>query len=122
MSCWICGNKTLSLVADTVQKITDGYDDKEELMKELSRLNIKTVEQYYGDTDCGHTDVINNVKYIKLDVEDAQRHKSVCCYLYQTDDYVKSPLIDVLKRWSEHTRNAYEPYWDLYKWDIDSHF
>ena len=121
MSCWICGNKTLSIVTDVVKEISDKDYDTNELMTELSRLNIKNVEQYYGHNDCGHTDVITGTEYEHLDVKDAQKHKSVCCYLYQTTNYVEDPLLKLLEKWADDNRHIYEPYWDLHKWDIDSH-
>lgn len=122
MSCWICGNGTLSIVTDVVKEISDKEYETSALMSELSRLNIKNIEEYYGHNDCGHTDVIDGVSYVKLDVDEAQRHKSVCCYLYQTTDYVTDPLLELLEKWADDHRHTYEPYWDLYKWDIDSHF
>lgn len=136
MSAWLCENKTLSLVVDTIKSDefkenynykgkdslgfdADGVEDNEELLIHLSTLNSFNLDCLYGMDDDNHLD---EVKYIKQDVSDAQRHMSVCCYIYQTSDYedmYNSPLFKALKQWRDDNYAKYDHWQDTCKWDID---
>ena len=136
MSAWLCGNKTLSLVVDTIktEEFQKNYDykgkdsfgfeateetDELELLKHLSELNSFNLDRLYGMDDDNHS---NDFKYIKQDVSEAQRHMSVCCYIYQTSDYedmYNSPLFNALKKWRDDNYEKYDHWHDTCKWDID---
>lgn len=129
MSAWLCGNKTLSLVVDVIQsgEFIEGYDDAEfhnrtehELINILSDLNTQSLDCRYGKYE-GH--ILQNREYIKLDVDDGQRYKSVGCYLYQTcecSEIVESPLFKALDDWYNDNTPEFEDKWDQYHWDIDN--
>lgn len=128
MSAWLCRNGTLSLVADTIkteefQKTYDttgtGKLEKEEIISRLTAYNTKNLDCLYGqDMD----NVLENPTYIKQNVSNAQRHMSVCCYLYQTMDCFtegEEPLLDSLTRWRDDNYEKYDHWHDTCEWDID---
>lgn len=129
MSAWLCGNGTLSLVVDVIKSDgfneydTEGYSNKsnEELIGILSDLNTKSLNCRYGQSE---DNILQNRKYLSIDVGEGQRHKSVTCYLYQTCeciDIVEHPLFKALDKWR---MDAWENddgsivHGDYY-WDID---
>lgn len=129
MSAWLCENKTLSLVVDIIKssEFKDKYDldgssdmDEETLMMKLSRMNSKSLNYRYGHEKDNY---LKDIKYVKQLVVPAQKHKSVCCYLYQTceDPEVKeTPLFRALDKWSEdHYEDFTEQEKDNCHWDID---
>lgn len=130
MSAWLCGNKTLSLVADVIlsKEFQENYDtkhdfalEKSSLVNLLSYLNTKSLNARYGENK--ELNVLEDIEYVLLDVGKAQKHKSVRCYLYQTcesDECCEHPLFQLLEQWSE---DNYEKYSFLHKyceWDMDS--
>ena len=129
MSAWLCRNKTLSLCVDVIKSDDfQAYDEhnysqksNEELIQILTDLNTESLTYLYGENDeyC----VLKNPEYIKLDVEDGQKHKSVACYTYQTCESPfcrEHPLFQALEKWEADNLPLYETSWDLYEWDIDS--
>ena len=128
MSAWLCKKGTLSLVADTIKSDdfkeydTENYSEKEtsELMEILSDLNTKSLNARYGESQ---NHILKDKTYIKLDTDECQRHKSVCCYLYQTaesSECTTHPLFKALEKWSDDTEDKYDNgYWWDCKWDID---
>lgn len=128
MSAWLCENKTLSLVVDIIKSDEfQAYDDEcyglkdtFELMCLLSNLNTKSLDCRYGYSE---DHILKNIRYIPLDVSDAQRHKSVRCYLYQTcecSENEEHPLFKALEEWSDDTYDKFEPEHDKCEWDIDN--
>ena len=126
MSAWLCENGTLSLVVDVIKSDSfkeydvENYADKnnKELVDILSDLNTKSLNCRYGKSE---DNILQNREYINLNVEDGQKYKSVCCYLYQTCeclDIVEHPLFSALDEWRMNNRQ-YEDYKGLYHWDID---
>lgn len=127
MSAWLCENKTLSLCVDVIKsddfKLYDvgnyGEKTEEELIQILTDLNTKSLNARYGESEYN---VLKNPKYINLNVDDGQKHKSVACYTYQTceAEYCREhPLFQSLEEW-ERANQQHEDYWDLYEWDIDN--
>ena len=119
MSAWLCGNKTLSLCVDVIKQYKlGGYEEKsnKELMNILSDLNTKSLNYRYGEND---DHILENREYVKLDVEDGQKHKSVSCYLYQTcedPENIKHPLFEALDSYREVYFEKYvngDYYWDI---------
>lgn len=122
MSAWLCGNGTLSLCVD-VLKSMDEYVDEEELvlLNRLSDLNTKSLICRYGKRE---HQILKDRMYISLDVDDGQRYKSVCCYIYQTcecDSNYDEPLFKSLVEWSDENEECFESLSDDYFWDIDNH-
>ena len=126
MSAWLCENGTLSLVVDVIKSDSfkeydvENYADKnnKELVDILSDLNTKSLNCRYGKSE---DNILQNREYINLNVEEGQKYKSVCCYLYQTCeclDIVEHPLFSALDEWRMDNRQ-YEDYKGLYHWDID---
>lgn len=128
MSAWLCRKGTLSLVVDTIKNEdfkkydTENFSDKEKniLINLLSDLNTKSLNASYGESQ---DNILEDKEYIHLDVDECQRHKSVCCYLYQTCESTESsnhPLFQSLEKWSDETANKHDyDYWWECKWDID---
>ena len=129
MSAWLCGNKTLSLVVDTIKssEFEDNYDmnnssglDKQTLMRKLSQMNTESLNYRYGQDPDNY---LENIRYERQFVIPAQKHKSVGCYLYQTceDPEVKeTPLFKALdKWWEDHYEDFTEQEKDNCHWDID---
>ena len=127
MSAWLCEKGTLSLVVDVIKCDSfKNYDvgnyankSNEELLGILSDLNTKSLNCRYGKSE---DNVLQNREYVSLDVEDGQKYKSVCCYLYQTCeclDIVEHPLFSALDKWRMDNRE-YEDYKGEYYWDIDN--
>ena len=128
MSAWLCGNKTLSLCVDVIksdefkEKYCTGYEDEDafEILKELAYLNTLSLNSRYGNRG-GH--ILVDKQYLPLEVDDGQKYKSVCCYLYQTcecQDNYNHPLFKALNDWSNENEKKYEKEWDKYSWDIDN--
>lgn len=129
MSAWLCGNGTLSLVADVIKsaEFAEKYDPNTlwsyrepiDLVQKLSSYNSENLDYLYG-TDSDNYE--NNLEYVELNVSDAQKHKSVACYLYQTTDLPYNRdilLLQSLRKWVEDHRAEFEPWWDTVEWDID---
>ena len=130
MSAWLCGNKTLSLVVDVIksEEFRENYDldnssqlDKDELMGKLSLMNTMSLNHRYGESD---EHKLEDIKYEELDVSSCQRHKSVCCYLYQTcedPDVYDSNLYKALDWWAENHYDDFSIDESLIcHWDIDN--
>ncbi len=134
MSAWLCENKTLSLVVDVIKSDSfrkyydvDGkyYNKSEnELVRLLSDINVKNLTYLYDSFPCEEeVEIMENREYIKQDVSNAQRHMSVCSFIYQScdcDDNEKNDLYMLLRKWRE---DYYEIYGDDHKccaWDIDN--
>ena len=131
MSAWLCENKLLSLVVDVVKSETfKKYDifkeysekSKEELMNELHGINSDNLEYLYPDDVEFRT--LNDIHYIKQDVSDAQRHKSVCSFIYQSCDVFDegdNRLFDLLCMWRDDFDGIVDgKEWDMAEWDIDN--
>ena len=130
MSAWLCGNKTLSLCVDVIKSEEfKKYDTDEvyssmqslELVELLSDLNTKSLNCRYGVNK--KMNVLSNKQYIPLNVSDAQKHKSVRCYLYQTcesEECCQHPLFKLLKEWSEDVYEKYSPFHKECEWDMDT--
>lgn len=128
MSCWLCGNRTLSLVVDVIKSDdfkdydTNNYAQKtnKELMDKLSELNTWSLDCRYGKSEDNKLD---NINYKNMTVSPAQRHKSVRCYIYQTCEGIGNeddPLYKALDQWSQDTYPKYEAEEDECYWDIDN--
>ena len=129
MSAWLCGLGTLSLCVDVLKskEFQEEYDigdfadySEDELLKELSYLNTKSLDCRYGKS-VSH--ILEHKKYIRLNVSDAQRYKSVRCYLYQTcecDENSLHPLFSTLGAWSDVHEDDFEDDWGSVHWDIDN--
>ena len=129
MSAWLCGNKTLSLCVDVIKSdefkkefdVNGEYCERDvlELLYELSYLNTKSLDARYGVSE---DNILKDKEYVSLNVDDGQRYKSVCCYLYQTcesEESCNDPLFQLLDYWCEDKRKVFEEVVDNYYWDID---
>lgn len=128
MSAWLCGNKTLSLVVDVIKsdsfkKYDDNmfqYIDNEELIDILSELNTMSLNCRYGKHD---SNILHDREYVKLNVDDGQRFKSVSCWLYQSGECYNSyddDLYQALEAWCDDNELKYNENYDEYEWDIDN--
>lgn len=123
MSAWLCGNLTLSCCVDVIKKYMLGaYYEKteEELIDILADLNTQSLNCRYGER---MGNILENREYIKLDVSDAQKYKSVRCYLYQTcecKETVEHPLFKALHHFTEEYLMEFDKEWDNCHWDIDN--
>lgn len=111
MSCYLCSNETISIVADVVS--TNFNIKVEEAFKELLDYNVENLKKRYDDADWGQ----EKSHYIKVDCSKAQRIYSIRNYLYQTDDYVTNYLIEWLQGYSKENNDLIENadeklYWD----------
>ena len=124
MSAWLCGNLTLSCCVDVIKEYRLGkyYEkSKEELIDILSDLNTKSLNCRYG---VSRYHILENRKYISLDVSDAQKYMSVRCYLYQTcecEENEEHPLFKALQEYVEENLK-YENERDNCHWDLDDHY
>jgi len=128
MSAWLCHNKTLSCVVDVIKSDDfkeydkENYAEKsnEELINILSDLNTKSLNCRYGENEYH---ILQDREYIKLDVDDGQRYKSLSCYTYQTCECPENnnhPLFHALESWEIDNESKYETVWSQYHWDIDN--
>ena len=111
MSCYLCSNETLSIVADVVS--TNFDIEVEEAFDDLLAYNLENLKERYDDDNWGQEDS----HYTKVDCSEAQKIYSIRNYLYQTDDYVWNDLIKWLQDYSDNHKhlvdNATEKlYWD----------
>ena len=134
MSAWLCENKLLSLVVDVVKSDTFGkyydtereYCDKseKELIQILSDINTTNLHYLYESFPSDvEQNIMDNREYIKQDVSNAQRHMSVCSFIYQScdcdeNDYNK--LYMLLRKWREDYYKVYCDDHDKCEWDIDN--
>lgn len=137
MSAWLCENKLLSLVVDVVKSDAFGkyydveheYCDKseDELIHMLSDINARNLEYLYDSFPSEvEQDILDNLGYVKLDVGNAQRHMSVCSFIYQSCDCVDydvdNGLFTLLMRWRDDYYKVYCCEHDDCKWDIDASY
>ena len=112
MSCYLCSNETISIVADVIS--TNYHIGVEEAFEELLQYNVQNLWKRYEDgEDWGQ----NSSHYIKQDYSKAQEIQSIRNYLYQTDDYITNDKIEWLQLYSSANyplvENAKEKlYWD----------
>ena len=111
MSCYLCSNETLSIVADVVS--TNFDIEVEEAFDDLLAYNLENLKERYDDDNWGQ----EHSHYTKVDCSEAQKIYSIRNYLYQTDDYVWNDLIKWLQDYSDNHKhlvdNATEKlYWD----------
>lgn len=112
MSCYLCSNETISIVADVVS--TNFDIGVEEAFNDLLAYNLENLKERYDDEDWGQEDS----HYVQVDCSEAQKIQSIRNYLYQTTDYVKNDLTDWLDEYSTDNYNlidesAEKLYWDL---------
>ena len=126
MSAWLCENLTLSCCVEVIK--SDGFKDydvegyaqksNQELIEILSDLNTKSLDCRYGKSP---SHILEERHYCPLNVDDGQRHKSVCCYLYQTcecSENEEHPLFKALDEWADDNDSKFN--WDNYYWDLDN--
>lgn len=111
MSCYLCSNETLSIVADVVS--TNFDIEVEEAFNELLTYNLENLKARYNDEDWGQ----ETSHYIKQEYSKAQEIQSIRNYLYQTDDYVTNDKIEWLQLYSSANyplveRSTEKIYWD----------
>lgn len=119
MSAWLCGNKTLSLCVDVLKEEKGYSEDCQVLLEELSELNTRSLDCRYGKS-VQH--ILSDKEYVCLDVDDGQKYKSVCCYLYQTcecDANYDDSLFKSLEDYVNENEDEFEAVYDVYEWDID---
>lgn len=112
MSCYLCSNETISIVADVVS--TNFDIEVEEAFNDLLAYNLENLVARYDDDNWGQ----ENSHYVKVDCSEAQKIQSIRNYLYQTTDYVKNDLTDWLEEYSNDNYNLIDNaseklYWDL---------
>lgn len=112
MSCYLCSNETLSIVADVVS--TNFDIEVEEAFDDLLAYNLENLVERYDDEDWGQ----EHSHYVQVDCSKAQKIQSIRNYLYQTTDYVKNDLTDWLEEYSTDNYNLIDNaneklYWDL---------
>ena len=131
MSAWLCKNKLLSLVVDVVKSnsfryeydICNDYSDKseQELMEMLHGINAHNLEYLYPDDVEFRT--LDNIEYVKQDVSDVQKHKSLASFIYQSCDVYDegdNRLYDLLCEWRNDYQEIYEgDEWNKAHWNID---
>ena len=134
MSAWLCENKLLSLVVDVIKSgsFRKYYDTDElysekseiELIEELSDINCTNLHYLYEEFPSEfEKDIIDNREYVKLDVSNAQRHMSVCSFIYQSCDCEgngNNLLYSLLRKWRDDYYKIYCDEHDNCEWDIDS--
>ena len=132
MSAWLCGNLTLSCVVDVIKSeefkwnydpADWSYKSKEELINYLSDLNTQSLNCRYGESP---THILEDRHYCPTNVSEAQKHKSVACYNYQTCEcwhIEELPIFVALENWVSDNREKFEAEWDQCHWDLDNpHF
>ena len=102
MSCYLCSNETISIVADVVS--TNFNVEVEEAFNELLSYNLENLKKRYDDVDWGQEDS----HYVEVDCSEAQKIKPIKNYLYQTDDYVTNYLTEWLQKYSEENYHLIE--------------
>ena len=133
MSAWLCENGTLSLVVDVIKSdsfrkyydVNREYCDKseEELIHLLSDINTTNLHYLYESFPSGvEQSIMDNLGYVELDVSNAQRHMSVCSFIYQScdcDENSGNMLYLLLRKWREDYYKIYSDEHDTCEWDID---
>ena len=112
MSCYLCSNETLSIVADVVS--TNFDIEVEEAFDDLLAYNLENLKERYDDDNWGQEDS----HYVKVDCSEAQKIQSIRNYLYQTTDYVKNDLTDWLEEYSTDNYNLIKDSVEKLYWDI----
>ena len=125
MSCWICGNETISLVVDLIKK-NKYYTEisNQELGEKLEKLNKINYSLYYNENE-----LEPSFEYKKLKETYNQKLMSLHCYHYQTCDYAdefkneQKELWNVVRKIYDETNDTYNKInHDNYHWDIDEHY
>lgn len=111
MSCYLCSNETISIVADVVS--TNFNVEVEEAFNELLSYNLENLKIRYDDVDWGQ----ENSHYVEVDCSEAQKIESIRNYLYQTDDYVTNYLIEWLQKYSEENYHLIKEATEKLYWD-----
>jgi len=112
MSCYLCSNETISIVADV---ISTNFDiGVEEAFDDLLAYNLENLKERYDDEDWGQ----ENSHYVEVDCSEAQKIQSIRNYLYQTTDYIKNDLTDWLEEYSTDNYNLIDNASEKLYWDI----
>lgn len=113
MSCYLCSEETISVVADVVS--TNFNVEVEEAFKELLSYNLENLNKRYDDADWGQ----DSHRYVKVECSEAQTIYSIRNYLYQTNDYVDNYLIQWLREYSEKNHDLIDNATEELYWDVE---
>lgn len=138
MSAWLCENKLLSIVVDVIKsnEFRNNYDtnhkycdkDELELLNQLSDINTGNLHYLYSSFPSEIEErIMNNREYVPIDVNEYQKHKSVCSFIYQSCDYIDydklddDDLFNLLLKWRDsHINYEDNVEWEKAEWDIDN--
>lgn len=111
MSCYLCSNETLSVVADVVAEnfnVTPA-----EAFDELLSYNYENLEKHYHNSWPEE-----DREYVEVSVSEAQKVQSVNNYLYQTTDHVDNFLLHCLEKLSKSHQYLVDESDERLYWDI----